>query len=312
MNSRMALLPLLTLVIGACASGTAPAAGTGALAWIDRPLDDARFPFGPAIPIRWHASAIGGIQQVEIHINAKVFAVARDFDHSAPIITQQSDWTPTASGEYTIQAVATSRMGDTANSVEHHITIGDVSPPLAQSNSTPTVSSTATPTRLTPSIAATPSPTPSHTRTLQPQIITLTPTRTLPPQQPPVVNPTFTPTRTRTPLPPADTKGPSAPGIIAPKNNVLLPCSHTVKLDWSAPSDPSGIANYRVRLQRSVGGQWNDVRTWDPVIATTVTWSFTDSSCGRSYRWNVFARDKAGNTGSVSSWSEFRIEIPFG
>ena len=119
--------------------------------------------------------------------------------------------------------------------------------------------------------------------------------------------PTRTPTRTPTP----DSQGPPAPSIVGPKNNVTLSCpvskALNVILDWSAPSDPSGIANYRVRLQVKAT-DWNDMKIWDPVSASQVN-ATSAVICGGVYRWRVFARDGAGNQGSVSDWAYFGIEF---
>ena len=109
--------------------------------------------------------------------------------------------------------------------------------------------------------------------------------------------------------PTPDKQGPPAPGIVGPKNNVTLGCPPSkVILDWTAPSDPSGIASYRVRLQVKTT-DWKDKRIWDPVMATTQVNATGAVTCGGVYRWRVVARDRAGNDGDVSGWAYFGVGI---
>lgn len=123
---------------------------------------------------------------------------------------------------------------------------------------------------------------------------------------PPVEPPTVTPPPP--PPPPPDTQGPPAPSLVAPTEDAMLNCTANIVLKWSAPSDPSGIANYRVRLQKKEGASWVDAKVWDPVTAKQVT-ANSETECGNAYRWRLFARDKAGNQGQVSEWFHFGIAL---
>ncbi len=114
------------------------------------------------------------------------------------------------------------------------------------------------------------------------------------------------PTPTRTPLP--DTQGPPAPQIVLPANDALLNCTASVKLVWNTPTDVSGIANYRVRLQKRAGGNYADEQVWDPVTFTQLN-ATNETECGNFYRWRVLARDGAGNQGEVSVWAYFSIKL---
>jgi hypothetical protein len=143
----------------------------------------------------------------------------------------------------------------------------------------------------TPSPSATATRKPTRTPTPTSKLVTLTPPKL----------PSNTPG-----LPPADKDGPPAPPIVGPKGGAVLACSASVVLDWKEPSDPSGIANYRVRLQVNSGTGWSDVKVWDPVAGTKVG-ADSETTCGGFYRWRVLARDGAGNQGDVSSWAEFSI-----
>ncbi|HET7010593.1 MAG TPA: hypothetical protein VFI11_07450 [Anaerolineales bacterium] len=80
----------------------------------------------------------------------------------------------------------------------------------------------------------------------------------------------------------------------------------SVSLSWVAPSDPSGIDSYRVRLQES-GGNFAGEKVFDPVAATHLDVSF-ETGCGKSYRWNVLALDGAGNQGTASDWGAFYVD----
>jgi hypothetical protein len=152
---------------------------------------------------------------------------------------------------------------------------------------------------MSPLATSTPTPTVTLTPT---RVRTKTPTRT-----PLPVVPTKRPTSTSTPgLPPADNDGPPAPAIVGPTGGATLACSASVVLDWKEPYDPSGIANYRVRLQVNPGTGWADVKIWDPVTATQVG-ANSETTCGGFYRWRIFARDRAGNQGAVSAWAEFSL-----
>ncbi len=132
-----------------------------------------------------------------------------------------------------------------------------------------------------------------------------TSTRTPTPSQTPTATPT---TRAVTEVP-LDTQGPPPPVPIAPINNQTIGCRAQINLmlQWNAVSDPSGIANYRIQLQRLSGNVWQDLRTFDAGNVTQAKPG--DLQCGIFHRWNVTARDNAGNTGKTSDWAQFGIGI---
>lgn len=111
------------------------------------------------------------------------------------------------------------------------------------------------------------------------------------------------------PSPTPDRQGPPAPVIVSPKDYRQLSCVAVITLVWNVPSDPSGIANYRVRLQKRGGADYVDQKIWDPVTTTQVSAS-AETDCGNWYRWRLFARDGAGNQGEVSDWAYFSILRP--
>ncbi|MEW6403758.1 MAG: Ig-like domain-containing protein [Chloroflexota bacterium] len=294
MKAKLLLTYVLLLILAACnlpagEAAISPAGGgsAGPRAWVDAPIEGSRFPLGESINIRWHASAVGGIQQVEVRINAQVFVLAQDFDHTAQLVTQQYEWTPDSPGEYLIQAIATGMDGAISPPAENRIIVGEVTP---------------TPIALAPTITQTPMP---PTDTLAPPTNTLLPPIDTPLPPPDTPAP---PTDTSLPSPTPDTQGPPAPVIVMPAGNPILPCPPNVKLVWNAPSDPSGIASYRVELQVKTT-DWNTQKLWDPVTTTQVT-ATSEVTCGGVYRWRVRATDGAGNVGQFSEWAEFRINLP--
>lgn len=314
-------------------------AGGGARAWIDHPLEGSEFALGQAIAIRWHASAPGGVSHVEVRANGERVALAQDFDHSAQIVTERHEWTPTQPGEYLIEVIATGPGGVGGATAENRIRVAGqdmVAGPVTQATPTTTPQAGGTPgpspTGVSPaptaSATAGTAPTASPASAIKTPAPAASPTTVAPTRTPIVPPPTSTstpllptatpvphtstpspvpPTPTPTPLP--DTQGPSAPNIVGPKGKVELSCSQDVILDWEAPPDPSGIANYRVRLQITSGSEWADVEVWDPVIDTQVN-ANAETTCGGIYRWRVLARDGAGNSGEVSGWAEFSVALP--
>ena len=313
-----------------------PGAIAGARAWIDNPLEGSEFALGQTIAIRWHASAAGGVGQVELRANGERIALDQDFDRSAQMVTQRHEWTPTQPGEYLIEVIAIGSNGAGSATAENRISVAGqdmVAGPAAQATPTaapqaggtpgpsPTGVSPASTASATAGTAPTAAPTPHSGTPAATRIPTsIPPTRTpiVPPPTstvtllPPTATP-VPPSNTPTPVPPTstplpDTQGPLAPFIVGPKGGVVLACSQDVILDWQAPTDPSGIANYRVRLQVNPGSGWVDVEVWDLVTDTQVN-ANAETTCGGFYRWRVLARDGAGNSGEVSGWAEFSITL---
>ncbi len=291
MKPKLLLTVVLILILTACslpagepANSPAGSGSGGPRAWVDVPVEGSRFPLGEAINIRWHASAVGGIRQVEVRINGQAFILAQDFDHAAQLVTQQYEWTPNAAGEYLIQVVATGMDGAVSPPAENRIIVGEIEP---------------TPVTLAPPTAAPPTEAPP----------TAAPPTAIPPTAiPPTAAPPTAIPPTYTLTPPPDTQGPPAPVIVMPWGNPTLPCPPSVKLVWNAPSDPSGIANYRVVLQVKTM-DWNTQKIWEPVTTTQVTAS-GELTCGGVYRWRVRATDGAGNEGQFSEWAYFGIMLP--
>jgi hypothetical protein len=80
-------------------------------------------------------------------------------------------------------------------------------------------------------------------------------------------------------------------------------------LRWGAVSDPSGIAEYRVQVERHAGDE-----NWQPLADSPwrglgVVELEIDVECGWFYRWRVRAVDGAGNAGPFSDWFEFTVSL---
>jgi len=121
---------------------------------------------------------------------------------------------------------------------------------------------------------------------------------------------TATPTVTVTPTPnPEDTTPPNAPTPSAPADGLNLTCRASQTLTWMPVSDPSGIAEYQVEVQRS-----SDNSTWSNAPGSPIngipdkTTSIT-TDCGWYYRWRVRAVDGAGNPSDWSTWFYFSITL---
>jgi hypothetical protein len=111
---------------------------------------------------------------------------------------------------------------------------------------------------------------------------------------------------TPTSPPPQDTTPPPAPSPIGPTGSV---CLTSITLQWSAVSDPSGIAGYAVKMEKKVGTNWQSFGGYQSTT-TSVVVPLKSSDCGYNYRWMVRAQDGAGNWSNWSSYGSFFIQSP--
>ncbi|MBN1180354.1 MAG: hypothetical protein JXD18_14170 [Anaerolineae bacterium] len=106
---------------------------------------------------------------------------------------------------------------------------------------------------------------------------------------------------------PADSVGPAAPAQLKPLDEEAFACIPDTILRWSAASDPSGVAEYRVEVQRHAGdNNWQPV-TGSPWTGVSALELLVDVECGWYYRWRVQAVDGVGNVGSFSGWFRFDV-----
>jgi hypothetical protein len=109
-----------------------------------------------------------------------------------------------------------------------------------------------------------------------------------------------------TPTPIPDTTAPAPPVQLKPLNGESFPaCYGDTILRWEASSDPSGISQYRVQVERHPGDN-----NWQAAPGSVFT-GITDTNlplsieCGYTYRWRVRAIDGAGNPSNWSGWFTF-------
>jgi hypothetical protein len=111
-----------------------------------------------------------------------------------------------------------------------------------------------------------------------------------------------------TPPPPTDTTPPPAPVLVVPANGLLIACKANQTLAWQPVSDPSGIANYDLEVERHAGDNNWQLAPSGVKTVTNKTAEFP-VECGWYYRWHVRARDGVGNLGSWSNWWMFTITL---
>jgi hypothetical protein len=109
--------------------------------------------------------------------------------------------------------------------------------------------------------------------------------------------------------PPSDTTPPPAPVLMVPANGLSIACKAAQSLAWMPVSDPSGIGEYHVQVQRHSGDN-----NWQPAPGGAQTGihdkqSSINVECGWYYRWRVRAVDSAGNIGPWSGWFLFSITL---
>ena len=107
----------------------------------------------------------------------------------------------------------------------------------------------------------------------------------------------------------ADTVPPPAPVQVVPADGLSIDCKAGQTLAWQPVSDPSGISQYQVQVQRhSGGGVWQEVSGSAFTGITDKQYSLT-VECGWTYRWQVRAVDGEGNVGPWSGWWTFVIVL---
>ncbi len=283
MKDKKYFIFLSILLITALLSGCQRYKQAGTYVWIDAPINNLSFPEPMPIKIEGHASSPGEISKVEIYIDGELLSTLNDLTQSGKLSIFETVWSPTTPGEHTIMAVSYSTSDQASEIDSVRIFFGE-SPPAAATE--------------VPSLVVTPvftfSPTPTGI------VYTETPTTT------PTATPTSTPTLTPTP---GDTTPPAAPTPYVPANGLSLSCRATQSLTWLPVSDPSGIAEYRVNLQRSAdNANWSNA-TGSPFTGIADKTIIISTECGWYYRWQVSAVDGAGNQSAWSSWSYFSITL---
>ncbi len=105
----------------------------------------------------------------------------------------------------------------------------------------------------------------------------------------------------------ADTTPPPAPRLVSPADDAEFKGAScpSVSFAWEEPSDPSGIDQYEIVIDRWLGDTWS---TELDTFTQRESYSFNPSFCTAIttyYRWRVRAFDNAGNRGSYSGYRYF-------
>ena len=110
---------------------------------------------------------------------------------------------------------------------------------------------------------------------------------------PPTPVPTVPPPPTAVPTP-ADTTAPPAPVLLKPLDGSTVDPYATIVLRWSPVSDPSGIAEYLVRVERHIGdanwealedSPWRGLTAPELELETEPAWTYrARAGCGRGWK----------------------------
>ena len=111
-----------------------------------------------------------------------------------------------------------------------------------------------------------------------------------------------------TPIVPPPAVPPPAPTLMVPANDLTIACKASQSLVWLPVSDPSGISEYKVQVQRH-GGDNNWQLAPGGAISVSGKQASVPVECGWYYRWRVRAVNGAGLTGAWSDWSLFAITL---
>lgn len=342
MNRKIFIgITFITICLLAACSGEAPAGGT--YAWIDAPVHDVAIPVGQVITIDGHASSVGGVSRIEIWIDADLFVSQDNPESTGNLVQFEHIWVPTEPGEYHIQLIAFSAdSSSTPDNVTVHV---GVEPQLVAvlSADTPTPVSTFTPTPVSSPSTCEASVTATQNANCRfgPGIVydvvgyllsgetALIEGRNDDSSYWWIQNPdnsgycwmwdglVETDCDTSgvkvvaappTPTPVSDTTPPPIPALTSPANGADLGCTSFATLAWGAVSDPSGIAGYKIEVQRHPGdNNWQSI-TGSPMGATETNQTIS-VECGYTYRWRVRALDEAGNQSAWSDWFTFNIPL---
>ena len=116
-------------------------------AWIDAPLDQSHIPLAP-YQVTFHGSDPGGVTQGELTVNGEVLTTLATTSPDNTLSVFRTEWSPSAPGEYTLQARALNSDGAWSEYAQAVVEVGEP---------TPTTTLTPTPT-LTPTETVTPTP----------------------------------------------------------------------------------------------------------------------------------------------------------
>jgi hypothetical protein len=149
----------MIVFLAACEGGS-----PGSIAvWIDVPIDGLVFPSLQPISVEGHVSTKSSVERVEIWVNGALNSTLTDLEGKDGLYQYNLLWTPSAPGEYTIQAIAFAAGEEASLPDIVRITFLGATPSLAISQTVaathtllPTVgTATPPPTQETPSVTPT-------------------------------------------------------------------------------------------------------------------------------------------------------------
>jgi len=117
-----------------------------------------------------------------------------------------------------------------------------------------------------------------------------------------------------TPPPPQDTTPPPVPTPLSPGNldpnttPVTAYCPLTLR--WQAVSDPSGVTYSVILQEKAPNGEWTTVGSWDNLTTAQKDIHGVAECDYSAHRWQVRARDGAGNWSNWSSWMYYVSPVP--
>ena len=288
------LFASLIITLSGC---TLPSRSTGVSVWIDVPSHNYSTTIKSQIHIEGHAAGSRPVESVEVLVNGELFEKITSLTKSGQLYHYETMWQPPSEGAFQIKVIAYMD-NQIASEPDIAVVVVENQDEMIQPIVSETVLSLSSPTGTVTStgmITRTVTPTLDITRTLTPTV-TITPSRL--------------PTRTHTStLEPPDTTPPSAPSSLNPAGGKTLSCTAGVSLNWTVASDPSGVTEYRVEVQRSI-----DAVTWESVSGSPYTGISNPNlninvECAWYYRWRVLAVDGVGNIGGYSDWAQFAVTI---
>ena len=342
MHKYLVLVLLFMLLIVGC-SGDIEG---GTIVWIDVPLNPTTLAEADTVVIVGHASGPEGVSQVEVWVNGMVIETVISLSGSGNLAKFESSFVPTGPGEYVIQVIATGANGEVSAPDEALVIIGGEAAELPIVDSAEGI--IPTPTH-TPTPIPTVEDQPVINYWADPETISAGACTTIHWDVQNVGNvefggrnqsfqgtysdcmcesqtypmtityldgsvETFRLTinvtgecATATPIP--DTDGPPEPTIYKPVNGEEFACLSYLMLRWSEVSDPSGISEYQIQLERHPGD--NNWQPWEGGMLTGISGLERELyvECGWIYRYRVRGVDGNGNIGDWSDWSYFTVLI---
>jgi hypothetical protein len=332
---RTLILLLAILLTSSCAGREEPFRGSSV--WIDVPVDGLAFPDVRSIQIEGHAASPDGIRQVEVRINGELWITLDSPPAEAGLARFETSWSPPTLGEYVIEVVAIAAGGATSQPDSARIQFGEerVQVTLPPEDTSTTPDQAVTPEAVVqfwadPAEIAAGACTSIrwHAENVQgiifggnPQELDGAYEACLCANERYSLFVTYldgSEERLRLDVPvtgtcatdtPDDVTPPPAPVLTAPSNGSVLGCKGSQTVSWTAVSDPSGISQYQVQVQRHSGdNNWQDV-SGSPFAGVSGLSHAVGVECGWYYRWRVRAVDGQGNIGPWSGWWTFAITL---